>query len=222
MTHLDEARSEGHGDEPDGEQLDDLALAELARRRDATAFVRLMTRHRKLIYAAVYSAAGPTPHADDIAQDVAVAAWRGIHRVREAAAVPSWLWVIATRCAQRSRDRHGPTDPLGLDDTAEAHHATQDDTGRVLDRILIDAALAQLPEHERMIVVMHLVSDLSYRQIAEYTGLPIGTVQSRYGRGIRRLRTLLAQNPPAPDHDHAHAPGSTTPPPPRSPHGGPA
>lgn len=72
--------------------LDDLELAERALTRDGAAFVELMQRQRRLVYAAIYTTAGPTPHADDIAQEVALAAWRGIHRVREPrAARPAWV-----------------------------------------------------------------------------------------------------------------------------------
>lgn len=191
--------------------LDDLTLADRARARDGSAFVELLHRQRRLIYAAIYTAAGPTPHADDIAQEVAMAAWRGIHRVRESAAVSSWLWVVSTRCARRWRETHDLTEPLPADDASlvspDTYHAD-----RSVDRLVIDAALAQLPEHERAVVVMHLIADLSYRQIAEHTGLPMGTVQSRYGRGLARLRDLLAASGAVPSSDMRTHPDETSPP----------
>jgi RNA polymerase sigma-70 factor (ECF subfamily) len=170
----------------------DVEITTRAMSRDGAAFVELMRRHRRLVYAAVYSAAGATPHADDIAQEVVTAAWRGIDKVRAPTAVPSWLWVIATRCALRWEQAHPNHDPL---DPVRPEHApaVPDGTTGVADRLVLGRALAQLPERERAVVTMHLIADMSYREIAETIGCALGTVQSRYGRGIARLRVLLGE-----------------------------
>jgi RNA polymerase sigma-70 factor (ECF subfamily) len=57
----------------------------------------------------------------------------------------------------------------------------------------LDAALASLPRHARLCVVLAYDEGLSHPEIAALTGMPIGTVKSHISRGAARLRELLAE-----------------------------
>jgi RNA polymerase sigma-70 factor (ECF subfamily) len=61
----------------------------------------------------------------------------------------------------------------------------------VLDRVLLVEALARLPQAQREVLCMAFYEDLTQVQIAERTGVPLGTVKSHARRGLHRLRTVV-------------------------------
>ncbi len=82
----------------------------------------------------------------------------------------------------------------------DAHHCEQDtDPESVLarrdDQNLINSALERLPVEFREILVLREFEDMSYKQIAEITGTPIGTVMSRLARGRKKLAELVKEGP---------------------------
>ena len=58
-------------------------------------------------------------------------------------------------------------------------------------RRIVTCALAQLPQEQRQVVVLHVLSSLRFRQIAQQTGESVNTIQSRYRYGITKLQSLL-------------------------------
>ena len=59
---------------------------------------------------------------------------------------------------------------------------------------MLEGALAELPEEWRMVVLLSDVHGLSYEEIADATGVPVGTVKSRLSRARSRLRDLLRES----------------------------
>jgi len=129
--------------------------------------------------------------ADDIVQEAMLRAFRSFDRFRGETIRP-WLLAIVRNCwrnaaGDRHRRGHAPLDEEdghGLaseapDPEAEALHASE---GRRLE-----AVLAGLPDDFREVLVLREIEDMSYREIAEATGAPIGTVMSR----LARARALL-------------------------------
>jgi RNA polymerase sigma-70 factor (ECF subfamily) len=58
-------------------------------------------------------------------------------------------------------------------------------------RRIVTCALAQLPPEQRQVVVLHVLSSLRFRQIAQHTGESVNTIQSRYRYGLAKLQSLL-------------------------------
>jgi RNA polymerase sigma-70 factor (ECF subfamily) len=58
-------------------------------------------------------------------------------------------------------------------------------------RRIVTCALAQLPQEQRQVVVLHVLSSLRFRQIAQQTGESVNTIQSRYRYGLAKLQSLL-------------------------------
>jgi RNA polymerase sigma-70 factor (ECF subfamily) len=87
---------------------------------------------------------------------------------------------------QTGPERLGGTEPRppGQPDSSEAAAYAE-------KRLVVTSALAQLPEEQRQVVVLHVLSSLRFREIAQQTGESINTVQSRYRYGLQKLQSLL-------------------------------
>ena len=92
---------------------------------------------------------------------------------------------------------HTPDRPVGAATTA-----TGDPADGVSTRLLIDEALASLPEEFRAAVVLRDVAGLDYAAIAEVLDLAPGTVRSRIARGRARLADAISGNQTTPDERH--------------------
>ena len=155
---------------------DDQAFTEIVRRRHA--------RVRKFMYRLCRRPA----LGDDLAQQVFLSVWRSLSQLRSAAAFDGWLKriMITTWLEEVRRDK--------LEFAREPEEA---DLGRhresTAERMDLDAALSRLAPQPRLCVVLAYEEGLSHPEIAELTGLPIGTVKSHISRGAARLRQLLAE-----------------------------
>jgi RNA polymerase sigma-70 factor (ECF subfamily) len=148
--------------------------------------------HGRFLYNVAYRLAGNDDDAQDLVQEALLRVRTGLERYQPGS-LEGWLARIVTNVFldEMRRRKRRPTDAL------------PDDPGRVLppapaaDEVHtglsdeIQQALAELPDEFRVPVVLCDVSDLSYEQIAESTGVPIGTVRSRIHRGRRMLRASL-------------------------------
>ena len=165
-------------------------LAERARDGDQLAFRALYERFAPMVHAVLVAHAA-AQDADDLMQDVFLAAWRGLHRLQRDEHVGAWLAVIARNRARRSHSRAPPAaeslpdeppDPRTLETRgAEARDAA--------DAAL--ALLAQLPDAYRETLAMRLVEGLSGPEIAEATGLTHGSVRVNLTRGMKLYKELL-------------------------------
>jgi RNA polymerase sigma-70 factor (ECF subfamily) len=182
---------------------DDSDLVAAAQRGDRDALDRLLRRHYDRIHAVCRRIAGSTRDADDAAQEALIRIVRAIDRFDGRASFSTWSYRIATNAALdelRKRSRRPQLHVVGDDDRGPAADLADDLAQRrvegVVDRITIDAALADLPEEFRVPVVMRDVGDLDYAEIAEALSIPIGTVKSRIARGRRMLLERLGNRDP--------------------------
>jgi RNA polymerase sigma factor (sigma-70 family) len=168
---------------------DELARGLLA--ADEYAFAAVYRRWGSLVHAMAVRSLGDTHEAEDVTQQVFLGAWRGRDGYRsERGPLGGWLVGITRRKiidALSARSRR-----LTLIDTV-----THDADGRgyregaqdeVLDRVLVTDELSRLPRGQREVLCLAFYEDLTQAQIAERTGLPLGTVKSHARRGLHRLR----------------------------------
>lgn len=166
----------------------------VARLRDREAFIRLYDHYAPRLNAYLLRLGTQNGVAEEIAQEVMVTLWRkaDLFDARKSS-VGTWLFRIARnrRIDALRRDRLGdldPNDPAFM--PAEFDHADEGlDAQQREERIRI--ALAGLPEEQRVLVEMAFYRNLSHSQIAEGTGLPLGTVKSRIRLAFTRLRRVL-------------------------------
>jgi len=128
--------------------------------------------------------------ADDLVQDTLERALSRWYLRRSDGELKAWLFTILRNLhinAYRRSQRQGPHVPI--DDTALAGTGASQDAGLEMHDVL--AALDQLPEEQKSLLLLVGVEDLSYDEAARVTGVPMGTVMSRLSRARQRLRSIL-------------------------------
>jgi RNA polymerase sigma-70 factor (ECF subfamily) len=124
--------------------------------------------------------------ADDLVQDTLVRALRSEH-LFEGDEIRSWLYTILTnlnRNRRRSLARRPVLSPIEDNDAPDL--AGPEAGGRDIER-----ALALLVEDQRTALLLVVLEGLSYREVAEVQGVPIGTVMSRLARARSQIKTYL-------------------------------
>jgi len=163
-------------------------LAGRAAQGDRAAFAALHGRYAAMVHA-VLLARLPRQECDDLVQEVFLAAWQGLGRLRTPDHVGAWLAGIARRrAAGHLRARRAPPDALP-DGLPSGDPAPADGLG--CDEIL--AELRALPEAYGETLALRLVEGLSGPEIAELTGLTPDSVRVNLSRGMARLRERLGR-----------------------------
>lgn len=127
--------------------------------------------------------------ADDVTQEVWLAVFRGLPRLKEPARFTPWLFTIARRAVtDRLREEYGRAET-----PSEEEPPAEDVVTAVVDRAELVAGLSALPVLEREILVLFYLEDLSLRECAEICAVPSGTVKSRLSRARRLLRDHLVE-----------------------------
>jgi RNA polymerase sigma-70 factor (ECF subfamily) len=179
-------------------QRRDLVLLDQAREGNLEAFNSLVECYQDHLYALVARMVPDRDQAADAVQEAFLSAYRNMHRFR-GGSVRSWLSRIAINAAmdqQRLRKRR-PAQPYPeLEDeswqppagpeTDPERTTLHGERGRVLA-----AALAAITPDQRHAIVLYDVEGYDYAEIAELTGVSLGTVKSRIHRGRLALRDLL-------------------------------
>ena len=149
----------------------------------------------RFLYTVAYRLTGNDTDAQDLVQDVLLRVRRGLETYRPGS-LEGWLSRITTNAFLDDirRRRRRPLDALPDDpDRAVPPAIGADETsaaGSISDEV--QAALTRLPDEYRAAVVLCDVVGLSYEEIGEALGIPVGTVRSRIHRGRRQLREGLA------------------------------
>ena len=138
--------------------------------------------------------------AEDVVQDACVRAMRFFSSLRDDDA-RAWLFTIVrnawySRVSRKANVAEGTRLNDGQDEWPDN---ALDPEERLLQQhtiALVRAALEQLPVDFREVIVLREIEGLSYKEIAEVAGVPVGTVMSRLARARERLQTILKLNAP--------------------------
>lgn len=183
--------------------FDETALIQAAQRGKLVAFNRLVLHYQTLAYNVAYRILGDPDAASDATQDSFLKAYKAIGQFR-GGSFKAWLLRIVTNvCYDQLRLRQRrPTDSLD-DLLTDADHAPVLINGREgpeahamraeLNRV-IQACITTLPADQRTTLVLSDIQGMNYQEIAEATGVSIGTVKSRLSRGRAKLREALLQH----------------------------
>jgi len=170
----------------------EVALVGRAGRGDRMAFAELVRRHQGKVRALLLRLCSDRSLADDLAQEVFLRAYRGLVGFEGRSSFGTWVYRISYNVYlnHRSRSRSFQALPEDYDARAaapeDAHSAPRSDLRRDLG-----AAIAELPERYRAVIVLYYLQEVTYPEIAEILELPLGTVKTHLHRAKRLLRQQM-------------------------------
>ena len=168
-----------------------------AKAGDPTAWDVLFRRYQLPLYVYVFELVRNEQTSLDLVQEAFIAAARHIGSLRDDSRFGSWLFGIAhQKCLQFWRTswrvevplEEIPDLPADTDDTPDEILIHQEAEGQVL------ALLERLPPDQRSTLLLHCLEGFSLQEIADITGVPVGTVKSRLHHAKRAMRRLLDRN----------------------------
>ncbi|MCE5278555.1 MAG: sigma-70 family RNA polymerase sigma factor [Planctomycetaceae bacterium] len=188
--------------------FEDADLVARSRKGDMEAFGLLVTKYQHRVFNVIFRMVGRRADAEELAQDVFLKAMERLSQFRGQSKFYTWLFRIAANLAISHRRRDGRVKFQSLtrrDDDGEAAQAEELTAAiagrRVLDphdgaagdeiHRIVAAAVDELEDEYRVVVVLRDVEDLDYAQIAEVLELPVGTIKSRLHRARCLLRNRL-------------------------------
>lgn len=149
----------------------------------------LVVQHHRAVYRYAYRLTGAACDADDLTQQVFLAAQQKLGQLREQSAARGWLFAILRNLFLKSRRRRMLSpDDLGAGLESIPAKIPHDDG---IDREELQRALDGLSPEARLAVAMYYFEECSYREIAAQMEWPIGTVMSRLARAKAQLRNRL-------------------------------
>jgi RNA polymerase sigma-70 factor, ECF subfamily len=135
---------------------------------------------------------GHVEDAEDAAQDAFLSAWIALHRFDPAAALGPWLARIALNAARDLRRRRRVRSTESIPESQAAGGRPPDnDADRALLRERLSRALLELPERQRVAVVLFEVEGYSHAEVGRMLRIPEGTARSDVFHARRKLRLLL-------------------------------
>lgn len=167
--------------------MDDAQAVQLASRGDANAFMTLVRRYRAPLIAFIHGRTRARDEAEDLAQDVFCKAWQQLPRLREPAAFSRWLFRIASHTIITASRKRRPAMLANGDVEVAVPPASANSS------VDVHAAVAELPEAQRIVVSLRHFTGMPTDEIAAVLGIEPGTVRSRLSRAYVVLRKGLAR-----------------------------
>jgi RNA polymerase sigma-70 factor (ECF subfamily) len=178
VTELDSSDSTGEG------------LAERLAARDPRALDEIYARYAGTCFGYLVSTLRDRATAEDVQQQVFLEVWQRAESYDpRRGGLLTWIMTIARSRAIDQQRRRIPT-PVEDPQTSEP---TASEVDELVDRWHFAALLRQLPGQEALLLRMRFHDGLSQSEIADRTGIPLGTVKMRMVSGLRRLRAFLEE-----------------------------
>ena len=184
------------------EDAEDVRLMRLVSGGDTSAFEQLIERHQSLVAGTVARMLGSSSEVEDIAQQVFIRVWKSARRYVPRAKFTTWLLKITRNLVfneLRRAKRHAHV-PLQTEPGAE-EFPLKDETNPTPDASLLESelqrtiedAITELPESQRMALILRRYEQLSYEQIADILDLSVPAVKSVLFRARTELRARLSK-----------------------------
>ena len=169
------------------EDLESLLLGVAA--GDSHSLEELYHRTRTAVYGLVLSYLKHPQDAEDVTQDAFVRIWDTAASYRPQGKPMAWLLTVARNLALMRLRERGKTQELTDEEWSALPARAPDVTPE--DRHVLRAARSVLSAQERQVVMLHAVTGLKHREIAQLLELPLATVLSKYRRALKKLNLLL-------------------------------
>jgi len=166
------------------------------------SFEELVRRYQRPISAYVYRMVGDYESALDLTQEIFIKVYGSLRRYRAEFKFSTWIYKIAHNCAvdhlRRSSTREqsliSGTESDNFELPLESSRLTpEQESERKERRIEIEGVIRALPSNYRELIILRQSQDLTYEEIVEVTGLPLGTVKNRLFRAREMMRELFVE-----------------------------
>ncbi len=194
------ARTES--DSTDPENAINVELMLRVKAGDHSAFEKLVELHQNAVIGTVAKMLGSNMDAEDIAQQVFIRLWKSAAKYEVRAKFTTFLYTITRNLVFNESRRRKNKKEQSLEEKEEVSFKQIEDLGSVNPekellkaemRNHVDEAIAQLPEKQRMAVVLRRYENMPYEEIADVLELSVSAVKSQLFRARTSLRELLSQ-----------------------------
>ena len=181
-------------------EVEDVRLMQAVSGGDMTAFEQLVARHQALVAGTVARMLGDNSEVDDVAQQVFVRVWKSAKRYVPRAKFTTWLLKITRNLVFNELRRRKRRSVVSLQhESGEEEMQIEDERSQQPDVSLLESelqgaitsAIAQLPETQRMALVLRRYEELSYEEIADVLDQSVPAVKSLLFRARTELRQRL-------------------------------
>ncbi|MBR7081580.1 MAG: RNA polymerase sigma factor [Oscillospiraceae bacterium] len=167
----------------------DRCISDIAKNSGTQALEELYNRTKDAVYGYALSILKNTHDAEDVLHDCYICVWNSARDYTSEGKPMAWMFSIARNlCLMRIRGRNRFSDAPEED---WMQYLEANDSVSVDDRIVLERCLTELSDDEREIIMLHALTGLKHREIAEITERPLSTVLSKYRRALKKLRGLL-------------------------------
>lgn len=186
-----------------GYELSDEQLIERFKEGDELAFDMLVRRYEQKVYQYAFRLARNHDDAADVVAETFLRMYNALKRFRGDAQLSTWLYRIVSNVffdfrKREQRHEHLPLEIQSEEDDEPMERPIPDESidldAYVLEqerkRVLMEA-INQLPDYQKMVLILFHIEERPYEEIAKIMGLPLGTVKSRLNRARNALRELL-------------------------------
>ena len=173
------------------ETATDSALLEASSRRVQRAFTVLVSRYYKDVYRVVWRVSGGHADTEDITQETFMRLWAKPDQLREAKALKGWLLRVASNLVM-DRFRQKPMQDLeAAEAVADGAASAEEQLGLAFVSKAVDAAIAQLPDRQKLALTLVHFEQMSNISAAAAMGISVDALESLLARARRGLKELL-------------------------------
>jgi len=172
---------------------------------DVSSFEQLINQYQKMAYNVAYRIMGNEEDAKDMTQEALIKVYKKLKSFRMDASFSTWLYrIVMNTCKDELRKKKMKV--VSIDQSfdtgdGEVQMDLEDEKLGPEDKLIqketqtmVQEALNQLPEANRIVLVLRDIEGMSYDEISEVLQLPKGTVKSRINRGRQGLKEVIMQN----------------------------
>lgn len=164
------------------------------------AFEILVQRYKNPLFNYVFRFLGDTASTNDVVQETMIKFYKNKDSYKSIAKFSTWIYTIAGNLARTEYKRRKKRTFVSVNDRDDEHRPFEiPDKGSLPDEVadsgikekIIQDALLKVSDVYREVVILRDIQEMSYEEIADITGLTVGTVKSRINRGRAQLKELL-------------------------------
>ncbi len=178
--------------------MDDKTLIKKVNEGDRSAIRFLVDSNKNLIWHIIISMVGHGSDCEDLFQEVFLQVFKGLKRFRADARLSTWIGSITHHiCVDYIRKKKKETEMQSQDATQNIAESILQDKNwkqydkKDLNKMVLDA-INKLPAAYRTVITLYHLDEKSYKEIAEITGMPDGTIKSYINRGRNMLREIIS------------------------------